>query len=109
MLEDEELVEDEELWSGDDDADHSGWFCVSTDPFPCPAAGCTFVAQFMTAAHLILVWQAKYYPNLLRHAERAKQVQRNPRVVTYESSFGPSVSYYAGGAGGRPVHGVRGR
>ena len=107
LLEDEELVEDEELWAGDDDSDHSGWFCVSTDPFPCPAAGCTFVAQFMTAAHLILVWQEKDDPNLLRHAERAKQVQRNPRVVTYESSFGPSVSYYAWEAAGRPVHGVR--
>jgi hypothetical protein len=109
LVEDEELTEDEELWEGDDDSDHSGWFCVSTDPFPCPAPGCTFVAQFMTAAHLILVWQEKDDPNLLRQAQRAQQVQRNPRIVTYESSFGPSVSYYAWEAAGRPVHGVRGR
>jgi hypothetical protein len=107
LVEQRELAEEEELWTGDDDSDHSGWFCVSTDPFPCPAAGCTFVAQFMTAAHLILVWQEKDDPNLLRHAERAKQVKRNPRVVTYESSFGPSVSYYAWEAAGRPVHGIR--
>jgi hypothetical protein len=109
LLEDEQIVEDEELWTGDDDADHSGWYCVSTDPFPCPAAGCTFVAQFMTAAHLILVWQEKDDPNLLHQAHRAQKVQRNPRIVTYESSFGPSVSYYAWEAAGRPVHGVRGR
>ena len=54
-VEDDELVEDEELWIDDDDDDHAGWFCVRTDPFPCPAAGCTFVADFMTAVHLVLV------------------------------------------------------
>jgi hypothetical protein len=109
LLEDAELVEDEELWHDDDGGDHAGWFCVRTDPFPCPAAGCSFVADFMTAAHLILVWQERDDPNLLRHAERAKQVGRNPRVVSYEPAFGPSASYYAWEAAGRPVHGVRGR
>ena len=109
LLEELELDEVEELWPGGDDADHSGWFCVSTDPFPCPAAGCMFVAEFMTAAHLILVWQERDDPNLLRHAERAKAVGRNPRVRAYERSFGPSASYYAWEAAGRPVHGVRGK
>jgi hypothetical protein len=108
-LEDIELVEDEELWIDDDSADRAGWYCVATDPFPCPAAGCTFVAEFMTAAHLILVWEERDDPNLLRHAERAKQVGRNPRVVEYEISFGPSASYYAWEAAGRPVHAVRGK
>ena len=109
LLEEETLAEEEELWRGDDDADHTGWFCVRTDPFPCPAAGCSFVAEFMTAAHLVLVWEERDDPNLLRHAARAKEVGRNPRVVPYQSSFGPSVSYYAWEAAGRPVHGVRGR
>lgn len=98
---------DEELWTGDDDADHSGWYCVRTNPFPCPASGCGFVAEFMTAAHLVLVWEERDDPNLLRHAQRAKEVGRNPRVVTYESSYGPSASYYAWEAAGRPVHGVK--
>ena len=80
-------IEDEELWDEDDDADHAGWSCVATDPFPCPAAGCAFVAEFMTAAHLILVWEERDDPNLLRHAERAKRVGRNPRVVSYEPSL----------------------
>jgi hypothetical protein len=102
-----EHVEDEELWTGDDDSDHSGWYCVSTDPFPCPAADCTFIATYMTAAHLILVWEERDDPNLLRHAHRAQQVGRNPRVVNYNSSYGPSASYYAWEAAGRPVHGVR--
>lgn len=109
LLEEERLEEDEELWAGDDDADHSGWYCVRTDPFPCPAAGCTFVADFMTAAHLVLVWEQRDDPNLLWHAQRAKEVGRNPRVVAYESAFGPSASYYAWEAAGRPVHGVRGK
>ena len=109
LLEDFELEEAEEIWRDDDPADHTGWFCVATDPFPCPAAGCVFVAEFMTAAHLILVWQERDDPNLLRHAERAKAVGRNPRVVAYERSFGPSASYYAWEAAGRPVHAVKGK
>ena len=105
----EVLAEDEELWTGDEGADRTGWFCVRTDPFPCPALGCTFVAEFMTAAHLVLVWQERDDPNLLWHAQRAKEVGRNPRVVEYEPAFGPSASYYAWEAAGRPVHGIRGR
>jgi hypothetical protein len=109
LLEDTELDEEQELWREDAGEDHAGWYCVATDPFPCPAEGCPFVASFMTAAHLILVWQERDDPNLLRHAERAKQVGRNPRVVAYEASFGPSASYYAWEASGRPVHGIRGK
>ncbi len=106
LVEEEELAAGEELWTDDTGSDHAGWFCVRTDPFPCPASGCVFVAQFMTAAHLILVWEEKDDPNLLRHAGRAKAVGRNPSVVAYETSFGPSASYYAWEAAGRPVHGV---
>ena len=109
LLEDEELVVEEELWREDAEGDHSGWHCVSTDSFPCPAAGCHFVAKFMTAAHLVLVWQERDDPNLLWHAERAKEAGRNPRIVEYEPAFGPSASYYAWEAAGRPVHGVRAR
>jgi hypothetical protein len=108
VLEGEELLtEEEELWIDDDAGDHTGWYCVSTDPFPCPAAGCTYVAEYMTAVHLILVWEERDDPNLLWHAQRAKDVGRNPRIVEYQSSFGPSASYYAWEAAGRPVHGIR--
>ena len=103
----ETFVEEEELWGAPDGADHVGWWCVRTDPFPCPASGCTFVAEFMTAAHLILVWQEQDDPNLLKQAGRARDVGRNPRVVGYRSEFGLSASYYAWLAAGRPVHGVR--
>ena len=65
------------------------------------------VADFMTAAHLILVWEERDDPNLLRHAQRAKEVGRNPRVTQYEPAYGPSASYYAWEAAGRPVHGIR--
>ena len=68
----DELATEEELWTGDDSADHAGWWCVRTDPFPCPASGCTFIAEFMTAAHLILVWQEQDDPNLLKQAGRAR-------------------------------------
>jgi len=105
----EGLTQAEELWQGHDGDDHTGWFCVRTDPFPCPASGCSFVAVFMTAAHLVLVWEEQDDPNLLRHAQRAKEVGRNPRIISYETDFGPSASYYAWEAAGRPVHGVRGK
>jgi hypothetical protein len=99
--------QDERLWEDDDAADHDGWVCVRTERFPCPASGCSFVAEFMTAAHLILVLETMDDPNLLRHAARARDVGRNPRVVGYQSEYGPSASYYAWVAAGRPVHGVR--
>ena len=41
----EQVVQDEEIWHDDDSGDHDGWFCVRTDPFPCPADGCTYVAS----------------------------------------------------------------
>jgi hypothetical protein len=63
--------------------------------------------MYMTAVHLILVWEAHDDPNLLRHAQRAKEVGRNPRVVEYAVEFGPSASYYAWEAAGRPVHGIK--
>ncbi len=79
VVEEALLAPDEGLWEDDGSADYSGWFCVRTDPFPCPAEGCTFVAVFMTAAHLILVWEQRDDPNLLHHAQRAKEVGRNPQ------------------------------
>jgi hypothetical protein len=106
---DVELELEEELWWEDVDGNHAGWFCVRTDPFPCPAPSCSFVAEFMTAAHLVLVWEERDDPNLLWHAQRAKEVGRNPRVVAYDTAFGPSASYYAWEAAGRPVHGVKAR
>jgi hypothetical protein len=107
VLAERHATEEDELWEDSSGDDYTGWFCVRTDPFPCPAAGCVFIAEFMTAAHLILVWQERDDPNLLRHAARARDVGRNPRVVDYRSDFGPSASYYAWVAAGRPVHGVR--
>src|SRR5438445_10446419 len=98
LLEDTELDEEQELWRGDGGDDHAGWYCVETDPFPCPAEGCPFVASFMTAGHLILVWEERHHPNLLRHPERAKDVGRNPRVVRNEQSLAPSAAYTAGKA-----------
>lgn len=109
VLDEERLAEDEELWEDDGSDDYVGWYCVRTDPFPCPAPGCSFIAEHMTAAHLVLVWEERDDPNLLWHAQRAKEVGRNPRVVSYEQAFGPNASYYAWEAAGRPVHGVRGK
>ena len=105
---DDDVDQDEELWIDDSGQDYSGWYCVRTDPWPCPAAGCTFVAQFLTAAHLLIVWPEMDDPSLLRHAAAARDVGRNPRPDVYEPAFGPACSYYQWEAAGHPVHAVRG-
>ena len=102
-----DLGEDEELWTDDSGADYSGWFCVRTDPWPCPAEGCSFVAQHLTAAHLVIVWPEMDDPMLLSHCAIARDVGRNPRPEPYEASYGPACSYYQWEAAGRPVHAVR--
>ena len=108
VLPDLEFDEDveEELWTDDSGEDYSGWICVRTNPFPCPAAGCEFVAHFLTAAHLIIVWPESDDPSLLRHAAAARDVGRNPKPTEYEPSFGPACSYYLWEAAGNPVHAV---
>ena len=97
---------EDELWQEDGGGTTTGG-SVSARTRSLPASGCAFVAEFMTAAHLILVWQELDDINLLRHAARARDVGRNPRVTGYRSEFGPSASYYAWVAAGRPVHGVK--
>src|SRR6266540_1246696 len=113
VLWDEHVLEDESLWRDEDSADHSGWFCVRTDPFPCPAVGCRFVAGFMTAAHLILVWEQRDDPNLLHHAQRAKEVGRNPGVEeelwildSQTLELVPAVEKIVAGAEGRSLPGI---
>ncbi len=104
----EDIDQEEELWTDDSGEDYTGWYCVRTDPWPCPAEGCTFVARFLTAAHLVIVWPENDDPSLLRHAAAARDVGRNPKVDVYEPAFGPACSYYQWEAAGHPVHAVRG-
>ena len=35
------------------------------------------------------------------------EVGRNPHIAEYAREYGPSASYYAWEAAGRPVHGIR--
>ena len=88
-----------------DEIDYVGWFCLRTRPFPCPAEGCGFIAEFSTAAHLIVVWPEKDDLTLLRQAQRCQRMGRDPHVVEWEPSFGPPLSYYLWRKLGGPVHG----
>lgn len=98
---------DEEVESRrlDGDADYQGWFCIRTDPFPCPAAGCGFVARYMTGAHLVVVWPSLDDSALLANARDARDVDRNPRVVEYHPAFGPCIAWDEFVRLGRPIHG----
>ena len=98
---------EEELWTDDSGEDYTGWYCVRTEPFPCPADGCEFVADFLTASHLVIVWPEMDDPSLLRHCAAARDVGRNPRPTEYERGFGPACSYYLWESSGFPVHAVR--
>jgi hypothetical protein len=89
-----------------DETDWTGWFCIATAPFPCPAEGCDFVAGHLTGAHLIYVWPEKDDRDLLHHAQLCVRAGRDPRIVEYEPGMGPCIPYYVHQEIGRPVHGV---
>ena len=107
VIEDSDVGIEADLWTDESGQDYSGWYCVGTDPFPCPASGCNFVANHMTAAHLIIVWPEMDDPSLLRHSAAARDLKRNPKVMEYAPSMGPACSYYQWEAAGHPVHAVR--
>lgn len=88
----------------DPDQDFADFWCVATAPFSCPADGCDFVAVYLTAGHRIVVWPDLDDRWLLSHCARAKRLDRNPRVIRYEASFGPAINYYEWVALGTPVH-----
>lgn len=100
---DAEVTERLEDAEGPDD--YAGWWCIRTKPFPCPAEGCDFVALFVTAAHLIVVFPSKDDRKLLNAALRCREAGRDPRVVPYERDFGPCIAWDRWSAIGRPVHG----
>lgn len=87
------------------DYEDAPWYCLRTESFPCPAPGCDFVALFVTAAHLIVVWPARDDDQLLWHASLASEVGRNPRVERWRPEFGPCIAFDYWTEIGRPVHG----
>ena len=98
---------EEELWQ-EDGGDYDGWFCVRTDPFPCPASGCTFVAEFMTAAHLILVWQE--LDDIEPASPRGPGARRRPQPARHRLPLrvrARARRTTPGSRPGRPVHGVK--
>ena len=86
------------------DDDFSGYYCIATAPWPCPAESCGFVANHITAAHLIVVWPDIDDQTLLAQARNARELGRNPKVIEYQSEMGPAISYGAWLAAGKPVH-----
>jgi hypothetical protein len=88
------------------DEDLSGWWCIATAEFPCPAAGCDFVARHMTAAHRIVVWPERDDRVLLSMARDARNLGRDPQVVEYARSMGPCISYDRWRQLGGRVHGM---
>lgn len=100
-----DTIIDEQIDEAGGFPEEAPWFCIRTDSFPCPAEACEFVAFFMTAAHRIVVWPRKDDLGLLRRADEARQVGRNPRIVEYQTGYGPCIPYDLWRSIGRPVHG----
>ena len=94
---DYDVEEEIEIDDGSNE-DFSGWFCIATDPWPCPFCkqnGEIFFVEFATMNHKIIVFPEKDDPKLLSLAQVCQEVGRNPRIVEYEIGFGPCISYYA--------------
>jgi hypothetical protein len=99
---------DERLEEHDVD-DFTGWFCIETAAWPCPAPSCGFIAEHITAAHRIVVWPTQDDPWMLSFALDASNLGRKPRIVEYQRSEGPCIAYDQWCALGKPVHGVAAR
>jgi len=100
-----QLFDEEVAERVDDLADDGDWWCIRTDPWPCRAEGCDFVATHMTAAHRIVCWAEGDDLGMLRYAEHARAVGRNPRVERYREELGPAISFDQWVATGHLVHG----
>ena len=65
-----------------------------------PRPGCTYVAEFMTAAHLVLVWQERDDPNLLRHARSCEGGRPQPARRHVRAGLRPERLVLRVGGGG---------
>jgi len=77
--------------------DFDGWYCIKTDPWPCGICG--VVVFYATVDHKIIVFPEKDDPKLLQLAswcqgDNPLGINRNPKIVEYEKSMGPCISYY---------------
>lgn len=70
--------------------------------------GRLFVASYMTAAHLIVVFPSADDRDLFTQARNARDAGRNPRVIEYEPGFGRAISWDQWVARGCPVHAYSG-
>lgn len=88
--------------------DGPDWFCVRTNPFPCPDKECDFVAVTMTAAHRVIVWPAENDRDLLDQVAACRAAHRDPQVARYAAKMGPAISFFesARDGDGHPVHAV---
>ena len=82
------------LDDGSNDGDFEGWFCIATDPYPCPGKNCSFIARHLTSLHKIIVWPEMDDPEILEMAKILKEMGRNPKIVEYEVSMGECISWY---------------
>src|SRR5436309_245687 len=78
--------EAQDFWT-EDGQEHVGWFCVRTDPFPCPAPDCEFVAEFMTAAHRLAVLAVGSPPT----ATEPPRFVPSDRVALLKERLGPEL------------------
>ena len=100
-----DVLDEQATTDQSDDQDYAGWFCIATAPWQCPAKGCSFIADYITAIHYIIVWPEVDDPSLLAQAKNAKDAGRDPRIVEYEPEFGPCISFDYWRSLGCPVHG----
>lgn len=92
--------------TSEDEDELSGWFCIKTNPFPCPNPECGMIVNYCTAMHKIIIWPRKDDPDMLDVAQDCLEVGRNPHIIEYEQAMGEAITYDALMHSGRGrVHG----
>lgn len=79
------------------------WYAIATDPFSCPACG--RIAPWVTAVHCVIISDDP--ADLAPQVRIARDVGRNPRLVTYDLDAGePVMTLREWRSMGRPAHGT---
>lgn len=73
--------------------EYAGWYCINIKPVKCSGCGHTVAYLEPPDYHLIVVWEEKDDPQLLKFATLLKKMQLEPRVETYYPILGSCVPW----------------
>src|SRR6267154_6907238 len=78
---------------GPDSTDFADFYTIELTPIKC-CCGRLMTHSECDDRHVVIVWEEMDDHFLLRYAIELKKLGMNPKVVSYERSFGPCIDYY---------------